>query len=129
MKMFFIWALQSLWARLVLLFRILATIILFFWGMVQSLLRFFIAAPLLATWVIFRSPRGMKKDRWIAWRLARAHRFGRKLSVEKRQRLEQFLEAKILREVKRPSIVENQMIEWETIFLDLVPRKDLEVRT
>tara|TARA_B100000508_G_scaffold60333_1_gene47349 strand:+ start:383013 stop:383222 length:210 start_codon:yes stop_codon:yes gene_type:complete len=68
-------------------------------------------------------------ERLLAWHLARADRFGRKLSDVQKQRLQQFLEARILQEVKRGFVIENQMIKWETIFLDLVPRKDLEVRT
>ncbi|XKT75193.1 MAG: hypothetical protein ACJKSS_00155 [Patescibacteria group bacterium UBA2103] len=90
--------------------------------------RFFIAAPLLATIVLLRSPRGIKKDRWIAWRLVRAHRLGRTLSIAQMSKLNDALTKELIREIRVPMGVDHdQLIQWGPS-IELVPIKELEVR-
>lgn len=96
--------------------------------MIYPFFRFFIEAPILAIWIFLRSPRGIKKDRWVAWRLVRAHRLGRNLSLVQMRRLNDALTNKLIREITVPAGVDHrQLIQWDTS-IELVPFKDLEVR-
>lgn len=85
-----------------------------------TLFRFFVEAPLTATFVFFRSPRNSRKDRWVAWRLARAHRMRRRLTPEKLEKLERYADARILQtveEIRVPGeMTPDGKIRWTDTF-------------
>ena len=87
--------------------------------LVYIFFRFFLLAPLTATAVFLRSPRGIKKERWVAWRLARAHRMSRRLSPAKLARLEELAQKKILQEVEDVRVaagMDKGKIVWMNTF-------------
>jgi len=91
-----------------------------FLRLLTILFRFFVGAPLTAMFVVMRSPRGIQKDRWIAWRLARAHKMNRRLTPEKLKLLEEFSHRKILREIEEIRIPigldDSGRIQWSNTF-------------
>jgi len=88
-----------------------------------ALIRFFVFAPILATWVFFRSPRGIKKDRWLAWRLTRAQRLGRRLNDRQLKRLEDLAVRKLVRTITVPEVLEDETITWrrQEATFELIP--------
>ena len=92
-------------------------------SLVRIFFRFFLQAPITATAVFLRSPRGIKKERWVAWRLARAHRMSRRLSPAKLARLEELAHKQILQEVEDVRVangMDRGKIVWTNTF-KLVP--------
>lgn len=118
--------------NLILASRLFFEAVISFFRLLAIIFRFFVEAPLTALFVIVRSPRGIRKDRWIAWHLARAHRMRRRLTPEELQRLEEFANAQILQTVDdirvSGGLTPGGNIHWMDTF-KLRPVKDLGVRT
>jgi len=83
--------------------------------------------------IFVRSPKGLRYTRARAWLLARADRLHRRLSTKKVEKLELLIQKGILRYGKvgfpRAGIDKTLKIIWVSGPLELVPIKDLGVRT